>query len=91
MYVHVQTGINETSDILSRVSNTTQELQSQSDALNSSLNNVATDIDNLKAACDTQSVTCSGIPPASTITLGADFNQVSLEIVSIHCTLHIAT
>ena len=76
-FPYVQTGINGTSDILSRVSNTTQELQSQSDALNTSLNNVAADIEALRTACGGTVTECNNIPPGSTFTPEADFNQVS--------------
>lgn len=80
MYVHVQTGINGTSDILLRVSNTTQELQSQSDALNSSLSNVAANIDALKESCPLAVTECNNIPPGSDFIPGADFNQVSCRV-----------
>lgn len=92
LFVYVQTGINGTSDILSRVSNTTQELQSQSDALNTSLNNVAADIETLRASCPVTVGECNDIPPGSTFTPEADFNQVSCRVcVQCICTLHIAT
>lgn len=80
VYVHVQTGINGTSDILSRVSNTTQELQSQSDALNSSLSNVAANIVALNASCAGIVTECNNIPPGSDFIPGADFNQVSCRV-----------
>lgn len=72
----LSSGINGTSDILLRVSNTTQELQSQSDALNSSLSNVAANIDALKESCPLAVTECNNIPPGSDFIPGADFNQL---------------
>lgn len=81
--LRLHTGINGTSDILTSVRDTTQELQSQSDALNSSLSNVAASISALVTDCN-NTVGCNSIPSPETFTPGADFNQVSAVICAVY-------
>ena len=74
----LSTGINETSAILMNVSDTTQELQMAGNTLTTTLDDIADDIDALRAACvAVVTLDCSGIPPTNSFQAGTNYDDVS--------------
>ena len=69
------TGINETSDILSDISSTSQQLRSLGAALDATLTAVSDDITQL--SCPGNVPACSDVPDPNTFRSGANYSQVS--------------